>query len=100
MGSPIQNLDVFVRDALAKGAKREEIGEALARAGWPADQANAALNAYADVSFTVPVPRPRPTLSAHDVFLYLLLFTTLYLLAAYHLAYHLGSLLFHLINRA
>lgn len=58
------------------------------------------MNAYADVSFTVPVPKPRLTLPAHDVFLYLLLFTMLCSLAAYYLAYHLGSLLFHLINRA
>jgi hypothetical protein len=47
------------------------------------------------VEFAVPVPRPRPYLSARDAFVYLVLFTTLYLNA-----YHFGSLLFQLINRA
>src|SRR5690606_21960791 len=50
--------------------------------------------AYADVSFPVPVPKPRPYLSAREAFLYLVLFATLYISA-----YHLGSLLFDLVNR-
>ncbi|HEY5612140.1 MAG TPA: DUF5671 domain-containing protein [Lysobacter sp.] len=86
---------MFVREALAKGAGREAIENALAAAGWPAAQARSALNGYADVEFPVPVPKPRPYLSAREAFLYLVLFATLYLTA-----YHLGSLLFDLINRA
>jgi hypothetical protein len=43
----------------------------------------------------VPVPKPRPYLSAREAFLYLVLFATLYVSA-----YHLGSLLFDLINHA
>lgn len=95
MASGTQDLDVFVREALARGAGREAIENALAAAGWPAAQARSALNGYADVEFPVPVPRPRPYLSAREAFLYLVLFATLYLTA-----YHLGSLLFDLINRA
>ena len=95
MASGTQDLDVFVREALAKGAGREAIENALAAAGWPAAQARSALNGYADVEFPVPVPKPRPYLSAREAFLYLVLFATLYLTA-----YHLGSLLFDLINRA
>jgi len=95
VASGTQDLDVFVREALAKGAGREAIENALAAAGWPAAQARSALNGYADVEFPVPVPKPRPYLSAREAFLYLVLFATLYLTA-----YHLGSLLFDLINRA
>ena len=90
-----QDLENFVRDALAKGVSRQEIETALASAGWPAEQSRDALNAYADIAFPGPVPRPRPYLSAREAFLYLLLFTTLYVAA-----WNLGSLLFDLINRA
>ena len=94
MASGTQDVDVFVREALAKGATREAIENALTSAGWPAAQTRSALNGYADVEFPVPVPRPRPYLSAREAFLYLVLFATLYMTA-----YHLGSLLFDLINR-
>jgi hypothetical protein len=89
-----QELELFAREALLLGLERESIGKAMTDAGWTSDQARAALNAYHEVPFPVPVPRPRPQLSAREAFLYLLLFTTLYLSS-----YHLGSLLFDLINR-
>ena len=95
MAAATHELEVFVRDALARGESKEAIAGALAAAGWPAEQSRSALDAYADVAFAVPVPRPRPYLSAREAFLYLVLFATLYLTA-----YHLGSLLFDLINRA
>lgn len=95
MASATQDLDLFVREALAKGETREAIGDALAAAGWPPEQTRSALNVYAEVAFPVPVPKPRPYLSAREAFLYLTLFTTLYLSA-----YHLGSLLFRLIEQA
>lgn len=95
MASGTQDVDAFVREALAKGASRESIETALTAAGWPAAQIHGALNGYADVAFVVPVPKPRPYLSAREAFLYLVLFTTLYVTA-----YHLGSLLFDLVNRA
>ncbi|HEY5970624.1 MAG TPA: DUF5671 domain-containing protein [Pseudoxanthomonas sp.] len=87
-------MELFVREALAKGASKEAIGDALTAAGWPPEQTRSALNIYADVAFPVPVPKPRPYLSAREAFLYLTLFATLYVAA-----YHLGSLLFDLINR-
>lgn len=90
-----QDLQQFVRDALSKGVPRTDIESALLGAGWTAEQSRDALGAYADVDFAVPVPRPRPYLSAREAFLYLLLFTTLYISA-----WNLGSLLFDLINRA
>lgn len=97
MASGTQDLEWFVRDALAKGASKDAIEAALAAAGWPPEQVRDALDAYADVDFNfpVPVPRPRPYLSAREAFLYLVLFATLYVSA-----WHLGSLLFDLINRA
>jgi hypothetical protein len=95
MAGSTQELERFVRDALGKGTSRERIEAVLAQAGWAPDQVRSALAAYAEVEFEVPVPRPRPHLSARDAFVYLVLFTTLYISA-----YHFGSLLFSLINRA
>lgn len=95
MAAGTQDLDVFVRDALAKGVSREAIDAALTAAGWTPEQTRDALDRYAQVEFPLPVPKPRPYLSPREAFFYLVLFATLYLSA-----YHLGSLLFDLINRA
>ncbi len=89
------DLLTFVRDALARGLPRAQILDALRQAGWSAEQMRAALAAYADVEFPIPVPRARPYLSAREAFMYLVLFGTLYFAA-----YHLGSLVFDIINRA
>ncbi|MCP1335744.1 DUF5671 domain-containing protein [Futiania mangrovi] len=86
-------LALFVRDALTRGVRREEIAAALDKAGWRREQVRDALAAYAEVDFVVPVPRPRPYVSARDAFLYLVLFSTLGLSA-----WHLGILLFNLID--
>ena len=95
MTSGPRELELFVRESLLQGLERESIRKAMTAAGWTTDQAQAAMDSYGDLPFPVPVPRPRPQLSAREAFLYLLLFTTLYLSS-----YHLGSLLFDLINRA
>ena len=95
MAAPTQDLELFVRDALARGETRPAIEAALAGAGWPAEQVRAALGSWAEVPFSVPVPKPRPYLSPREAFLYLVLFATLYLSA-----WHVGSLLFDLINAA
>lgn len=83
----------FVRSALQAGASREATRTALQRAGWPAEQIQDALGQYADLDFVVPVPRPRAQVSARDAFLYLVMFSMLYLSV-----YHLGNLLFQFIN--
>jgi hypothetical protein len=88
-------LAAFVREALLRGVPRAQVEQALTAAGWRAEQVRRALGAYADVAFPVPVPRPRPYLSARDAFLYLVLFTALYISA-----FNLGALLFHFIERA
>ncbi|MDA1184441.1 MAG: DUF5671 domain-containing protein [Acidobacteria bacterium] len=85
----------FVRDALTRELSRPQIEEALKQAGWNRKQVDGALATFAVVDFPIPVPRPRPSLSAREAFMYLLLFTTLYIVA-----FNLGSLLFQFINRA
>ena len=95
MAAATRELDLFVRDALAQGASKDEVATALVAAAWPAEQVRGALDAYADVPFRVPVPKPQPYLSAREAFLYLVLFASLYVAA-----WHLGSLLFDLINHA
>jgi hypothetical protein len=90
-----KELSEFVRSALAAGAPRAEIAQALAQAGWRNEQVQRALADYAEVAFPVPVPRPRPYLSAREAFLYLVLFATLY-----DSAMSLGGLFYTFIERA
>jgi len=89
------NLQEFVKTALRAGATRPEVEAALREAGWPREQIDDALGAFADVPFVVPVPRPQAQLSARDAFIYLVTFAALYVSA-----YHLGSLLFQFVNLA
>ena len=90
-----EDLQRFVRDGLAVGRSRAELETVLGKAGWDRPQVGSALAGFADLEFPVPVPRPKPSLSARDAFLYLLLFTTLYISA-----FSFGGLIFHLINQA
>ena len=85
----------FVKEALERGIPRADIQAALERAGWDRERSVAALAAFADVGFALPVPKPRPYVSARDAFLYLVLFTTLYVSAV-----NLGTLIFQFINLA
>ena len=95
MAAGPSELDVFVRDALLRGQSRESILQALRAAGWSEEQLAGVLDGWANVDYPVPVPRPRASLSARDAFMYLVLFATLY-----YTAWHLGSLLFELIEHA
>lgn len=88
-------LSGFLKEGLERGLPRAELEEVLLETGWPPDQVRSALGAFADVAFPVPVPRPKPYLSAREAFIYLVLFSTLYVSA-----FSLGSLVFELINRA
>lgn len=88
-------LNGFVRDALTRGTPRAAVADALGRAGWEAHQVNGALAGYADIEFPIPVPRPRAYLSPREAFLYLVLFSTLYISA-----FNFGSLVFEFINQA
>mgnify|MGYP001032172840 CR=1 FL=1 len=95
MASGTQELEMFVREALARGCARDEIERVMLASGWTSEQARSALGAYSTIDFPVPVPHPRPYLSAREAFLYLVLFSTLYLSA-----YNLGTLFFNFIERA
>jgi hypothetical protein len=85
----------FVRDALGRGLPRKQIEDALRQAKWEPAQVKGALAEFAEVDFPIPVPRPRPYLSAREAFMYLVLFSTLYVSA-----YNFGTLLFQFINGA
>jgi Domain of unknown function (DUF5671) len=54
-----------------------------------------ALAAYADIDSPIPVPRPKPYTSASEAFMYVVLFSALFVSA-----YNFGDLVFELINRA
>ena len=84
----------FIKEALARGQSRASIEDVLLQAGWKADQVEHALSAFAQVDqFPIPVPRPKLYLSAREAFMYLVLFTTLYLTT-----FNLGRLIFQFIN--
>lgn len=90
-----EDLNTFVRDALARGVPRTEIRDILLQAGWSTRQVSDALAGFADVTFTIPVPKPRSNTDAREAFLYGLLF-----LALAFSAFHLGALIFAFIDEA
>jgi hypothetical protein len=85
----------FVREALMRGQSKDAVAGALKKAGWSEDEVRGAVGAYADVDFPIPVPKPKPYLSAKEAFMYLVLFTCLYISA-----FNFGALLFQFIERA
>jgi len=88
-------LQSFVKEALTHGTPRHAIKDTLLDAGWQEDQVDKALSSYAASEFPIPVPVPRPYLSAREAFMYLVLFTTLYLTT-----FNLGRLIFQFVNLA
>ena len=89
------DITTFVHEALMRGVPRAEIEDTLLQAGWSVRKVADALASYADVPFPVPVPKPRPHTDARENFLYGLL-----ALALGISAFHLGMLLFELIEYA
>lgn len=87
-------LTQFVHDALERGMDRAEIERHLVAAGWRRDKVSKALAGFADTDSPVPVPRPSPYLDAREAFLYLVLFSTLWVSA-----WCVADLLFDLVNR-
>lgn len=90
-----EELHGFVKDGLARGIPRAQLRQVLGEAGWQSDHVSSALRGFAEVEFAIPVPKPRPYLSAREAFLYMVLFSALYTTA-----FSLGSLLFQLIDLA
>ena len=89
------DLTGFVREALNRGESRARTREVLLEAGWSRDEVESALGSFSEVTFSLAVPRPRPSLSAREAFEYLILFGTLYVAA-----FSLGRLIFQFINLA
>jgi hypothetical protein len=85
----------FAEEGLRRGIPREQLEAALSGAGWRAEEIREALGSFADAGLPLPVPRRRPYLSAREAFLYLVLFTSLYLWC-----FNLGWLAFELIDNA
>ena len=87
-------LQRFVRESLGRGLARAAIRERLLAAGWRPSEVEAALSAFSEDEFPVPVPRRRPYIPARVAFLHLVLFATLYVTA-----FNVGAVLFALIER-
>jgi hypothetical protein len=85
----------FTRRAIESGQPRDAIATALSRAGWSDADVSDALDNYAAVDFPLAVPKPKPYLSAREVFVYLVLFAALYFSV-----WNLGALVFEFVNRA
>ena len=83
----------FIKEALERGHDREEIERVLLEAGWQDSEVRNGLYAFADVDFSVAVPRPAPYLYAREAFLYLVSFIALYVTAI-----SFGILVFGLID--
>lgn len=84
----------FVKSALALGESRSRIAEVLKKAGWPDDQIDGALGAFADVEFPAPVPKPKAYGSAREAFLLIVYFSLLGMVAT-----QVGGLAFAWIDR-
>lgn len=87
-------VSTFVREALARGGDRATIAADLTAAGWSKRDAARALAAWGDTSSGVPVPRPRPYVSAREAFVFGLMFLALVVTCV-----SLAQLAFALIDR-
>ncbi|MFQ5550769.1 MAG: DUF5671 domain-containing protein [Gemmatimonadales bacterium] len=90
-----EDLTTFVKEALSQGVPRTEIEGILLESGWSKGQVSDALATFAEVTFPIPVPKPRPYTDARETFLYLLLFVALSFSA-----FNLGLLIFEFIEQA
>ena len=78
-----KQLSRFVWEALSKGKSREEISNVLTQSGWSASDVRQALEAWAETTYSPPIPRPQATVSAKDFFIYTLTFGVLIFGAIY-----------------
>ena len=87
-------VSAYVREALARGTPRDAITADLTAAGWSTRDVARALAAWGDAPSGVPVPRPRPYVSAREAFVFGLMFLALVVSCI-----SLAQLAFGLINR-
>ena len=88
-----RELRAFIKEALEQGYDRGEIRRVLLEAGWQEGEVANGLSGFAEVAFSVAVPRPTPYLYAREAFLYLVSFIALYVAA-----FSFGVLVFGLID--
>lgn len=92
---PWETLTKFVERGFSAGISRERLAEVLDSAGWEPAQVRLVLDAYATSDLPVAVPRPAIAPTARELFLYLLVFSCLYMAV-----FGLGTILYQLINLA
>lgn len=92
---PWETLTKFIERGIAAGISRDRLAEALGEAGWEPAQVRQALDAYAEAALPVAVPRPAIAATARELFLYLMVFSSLYMAV-----FGLGTILYQLINLA
>ncbi len=88
-----RELRSFIKESLERGHEREEIRRVLLEAGWQDSEVRNGLSGFADVPFSVAVPRPAQYPYAREAFLYLVSFIALYVAAI-----SFGVLVFGLID--
>lgn len=71
------DLSRFVREGLANGHTRTDLRDVLVAAGWSPAEIGDALEAWADIRHSPPVPKPRNIVSARDFFVYALIFAAM-----------------------
>ena len=94
MASAPDVLVSFVRECLGRGVSRGDVAGALEKAGWSAREAALALDAFAESTLPVPVPRKRVSSSPRDAFLHLLSTALLY-----NAVIATGTILYLLLDR-
>ena len=90
---PAEQLSLFVHDGLRAGHSPQELRDALTQAGWSEHEIDDALASWSEGALRLPVPRPRPYVSAREAMLYGLMFVTLLAVT-----WHLVQLSFGLIE--
>jgi hypothetical protein len=86
-------LSAFIERALREGETKSRIADALRTAGWEPTEVQRALDTWADTDFPIPVPKPRAYVSGAEGFLYLALFSTLFLVTT-----DVGRILFAIVE--
>lgn len=90
---PAEQLSRFVQEGLRAGHSREELQQALSKAGWSMLEIDAALAQWSDGALRLPVPRPTASISARDVMIYGLM-----CVALLAVTWHIVQLCFGLID--
>lgn len=90
---PAEQLVQFVQQGLQSGHSVQELRAALSGAGWTEREIEEAISSWVDAGLRLPVPRPRPYVSAREAMLYGLMFVTLLTLT-----WHLVQIGFALVD--